>query len=151
MMESIPGNGSRTRLVSLPIHGDKEAPGIARHAVLAGLEQSVATETGEDIVLLVSELVTNSVLHANLSADDIVLVEVAIGDDRVAITVTDPGSDTTPRLLPQDSVNPHGLGLVDDISLSWGVRQKPGATQVWCDLARGESRPGSLVQQQAAR
>jgi anti-sigma regulatory factor (Ser/Thr protein kinase) len=89
---------------------------------------------------VVSELVGNSVLHAGLDADDIVLVELALGDDRLAITVSDPGSDLIPRLLPLDPTMPHGLGLhvVDDISSSWGTRRNPGALQVWCELALGE-------------
>ncbi|HZO79913.1 MAG TPA: ATP-binding protein [Solirubrobacteraceae bacterium] len=123
--------------LSFPIHGSTEAPRIARHAVLSRLEHRVADDTAHDIGLVISELVTNSVLHSELSADDTVLMEITVGDDRLAITVTDPGSDSVPRILPRDPARSHGFGLllVDDISVSWGVRRNPGATQVWCELS----------------
>jgi anti-sigma regulatory factor (Ser/Thr protein kinase) len=124
-------------VLSLPIRGSTEAPRIARHAVLSRLEQRVADDTAHDIGLVVSELVTNSVLHSDLSADGTVLIEITVGDDRLAITVTDPGSDSVPRILPRDPARSHGFGLllVDDVSVSWGVRRNPGATQVWCELS----------------
>jgi anti-sigma regulatory factor (Ser/Thr protein kinase) len=123
----------------MPIDGNPEAPRIARKAVLSRLEGRVTDETAGDIALVVSELVTNSVLHADLGAHDTVLVEIALGDDRLMITVTDPGSDFVPRLLPRDPTRPHGFGLhlVDDVAARWGVRRDPGATQVWCELALG--------------
>jgi anti-sigma regulatory factor (Ser/Thr protein kinase) len=130
-------------VLSLPIHGSTEAPRIARHAVLSRLDQRVADNTAHDIALVITELVTNSVLHADLSADDTVLIEITVSDDRLAITVTDPGSDSLPRVLSRDPTRSHGFGLllVDDISVSWGVRRNPGATQVWCELALGDPDP----------
>ena len=114
-------------MISLPIHGSVEAPRIARHGVLSRLEGYMTEETAQVVALVVSELVTNSVLHADLGADDTVLVEIALGDDQVTIAVTDPGSYLVPRLLPRDSTRPHGFGLrlVDDISTSWGSAAVP--------------------------
>lgn len=134
-------------MISLPIPASTDGPRIARHAVLARLDGCVTDQTAHDIALLVSELVTNSVVHADLSAEHTVLVELAVADDRLTITVTDHGSDLVPRLVPRDPTTPHGLGLhlVDALSDSWGVRNGPGATQVWCELALGDSqvvRPG---------
>src|ERR1700692_2966885 len=121
-------------MISLLVHGSTEAPRIARHAVLSRLEGWVTEETAQDAALVVSELVTNSVLHADLGADDMVQVEIVLGDDQLAITVTDPGSYLVPRLLPRDPTRPYGFGLhlVNDISTGWGVRRNPGALQVWC-------------------
>jgi anti-sigma regulatory factor (Ser/Thr protein kinase) len=130
-------------IVSLPIQGTIEAPRIARNAVLSQLDGRVTGEAAYDIALVVSELVTNSVVHADLSVEDTVLVEVAVSDDRLAITVTDPGSNGMPRLLARDPMAAHGLGLylVDDISASWCVRRNPGATQVWCELTLTNGGP----------
>ncbi len=132
---------TRGRAISLPILGNAEAPRTARNAVLSRLEGRVTAETADDIALVVGELVTNSVQHADLGANDTVLVEIALGDERLAIAVTDPGSDFVPRLLPRDPTRPHGFGLhlVNDISASWGVRRNPGTTQVWCELGLGEA------------
>jgi anti-sigma regulatory factor (Ser/Thr protein kinase) len=139
LMGSLAGPNEPGPMISLPIHGDMEAPRIARKAVLSRLEGRVTNENAYDIALVVTELVSNSVMHANLGADDTVLVEITVGDDRLAVTVTDPGSGLGPRLLPRDPVRPHGFGLhvVNDIAARWGVRRNPGATQVWCELALG--------------
>jgi anti-sigma regulatory factor (Ser/Thr protein kinase) len=116
--------------------------------VLARLNGGLTDEAAYDIALVVSELVTNSVVHADLGVEATVLVELAAADDRLTITVSDHGSDLLPRLLPWDPTTPHGLGLhlVDALSASWGVRNLGGTTQVWCELALGESqfsRPGA--------
>jgi anti-sigma regulatory factor (Ser/Thr protein kinase) len=132
-------------MISLPIHGGTDAPGMARHAVLARLDGRITDEIAYDTALVVGELVTNSVVHANLGEEDTVLVEVAVLDDRLAIKVTDPGSDLTPRLFPRDLTKANGLGLslVDHICLGWGVHRNPGATEVWCELGLGE--PASVL------
>jgi anti-sigma regulatory factor (Ser/Thr protein kinase) len=132
-------------MISLPIHGSTEAPRIARNAVLSRLDGRVTDETARDTALVISELVTNSVVHANLGEENTVLVEVTVLDDRLAITVTDPGSDLTPRLLPWDLTKANGLGLhlVDHMCLSWGVHRNPSATEVWCELGLGEPVSGA--------
>ena len=144
MKEHVNGLRRPGPVISLPIEGSTDAPRLARNAVLSGLDGRVTDKTACDVALVVSELVTNSVLHADLDADDTVMVEIAVDDDRLAITVTDPGSALVPRLLPRDPTGPHGFGLhlVNDISAHWGVRRDPGTTQVWCELATGESGPG---------
>src|SRR6202035_4966212 len=105
-------------MISLPIHGSPEAPRIARNGVLSRLEGYVAEETAQAVALDVSEVVTKSVLHADLGPDETVLVEIALGADQLTITVTDPGSYLVPRLLPRDPARPSGFGLhlVNDIS-----------------------------------
>jgi hypothetical protein len=86
-------------------------------------------------VLVVSELVTNSVLHAVTpvrltlsSADGCVRVAVRDGDD------TEP-APSDPDPAPDDSLSGRGLMLVDAVSRSWGVfpSQAPGKT-VWAVL-----------------
>ena len=136
--------------MSLPVPGSGEAPRIARHAVLDRLEGCVTKEGANDIALLISELVTNSVVHAGLGSEDTVLVELAAAGDRLTITVTDHGSDLVPQLLPRDPSTPHGLGLhlVEALSDNWGFRSRAGSTQVWCELVLDDSqllRPGSTA------
>ncbi len=133
-------------VISLPIDVGTGAPRIARNAVLSRLGGCLTDDSAGDVALIVSELVTNSVLHADLGSTDTVLVELTIGDDRLAITVTDRGSGQMPRLLARDPTRPNGVGLrlVDQISASWGVRRNPGATEVWCELALGGPAPGGL-------
>jgi anti-sigma regulatory factor (Ser/Thr protein kinase) len=89
-----------------------------------------------DAALIVSELVTNSVLHANVGVHQALNLELAWLDDRIRIAVTDPGSELEPRLLTADPTRLGGLGLqlVDKLAMAWGVVQTASETRVWCDL-----------------
>jgi anti-sigma regulatory factor (Ser/Thr protein kinase) len=92
------------------------------------------------VAVIVSELVTNSVVHANVGHDQSLCVQLTPLGDRLRIAVTDPGSESEPRLLPQDPAAPGGFGLrvVDQVSAAWGiVREISGATRVWCDVPLG--------------
>ena len=96
-------------------------------SVHAQLEGHVPGATATDAALLVSELVTNSVVHANVGPRRALTVEVTTLDDRLRIAVTDPGSRLRPCLLPPDPETPGGLGLVlvDELCETWGVWQNP--------------------------
>ena len=122
-------------LISLPIRGGINAPRRARRSVLSRLNSHVPQRQASDAALLVSELVTNSVIHAAVGPDRTVLVEVAKRDDRLLIAVTDPGSRLEPRLKHDDRPRHLGLVLVDALSAAWGVERDPvGTTRVWCEL-----------------
>jgi anti-sigma regulatory factor (Ser/Thr protein kinase) len=131
--------------------GGHDAPTRARRSVHAQLEGHIPATTARDAALLVSELVTNSVVHANAGPHRTLTVEVTTLDDRVRIAVTDPGSRLRPRLLPPDPETPGGLGLllVDELCETWGVRQDLRRTCVWCELLLDQSSR-SLVTTQVA-
>lgn len=121
---------------SIWIRGGKDAPTRARRFVRSKLDGVPATRAS-DVVLIVSELVANSVLHANVGEQDAVLLELTRLDDRVRLSVTDPGSEEEPHIPVPDPDMLHGFGLrvMDQLSLAWGVvRDGAGTTQVWCDI-----------------
>jgi signal transduction histidine kinase len=114
-------------LIDLPpsVH----APAEARRATdrhLAGLPSVVR----EDAVLVVSELVSNSVLHANPARPIRLMVESVT--DRVRIEVEDGGPGPSPADR-EGRPGSGGLGLhiVARISDRWGARE-PGL--VWAEL-----------------
>src|SRR5690242_9571624 len=78
------------------IPGGQDAPTRARRSVHAQLESHIPATAASDAALLVSELVTNSVVHANVGPRGVLTVEVTTRDDRVRIVVTDPGSSLRP-------------------------------------------------------
>src|SRR5205085_5413071 len=96
---------------------------------------------------LVSELVTNSVVHANVGPQQALTVDVTTLDDRVRIAVIDPGSRLRPCMLPPDRETPRGLGLllVDALCETWGVWQDLGPTCVWCELPLDQSPPSVVT------
>ena len=113
------------------------APGQARSHVLAQLQGRTTAAAAFDAALIVSELVTNSVLHADVGQGQAVILELATLDDRIWLSVTDAGSSLEPRMLPESRTTPGGFGLrlVNDLSYAWGVqRDAAGRTRVWCEL-----------------
>jgi anti-sigma regulatory factor (Ser/Thr protein kinase) len=125
------------------IPGGNDAPARARRWVRSQLEGHIPAATASDAELLVSELVTNSVVHANAGPRQALSVEVTTLDNRLRIAVADPGSRLRPRMLPPDPEAAGGLGLllVDELSETWGVRQDLGSTCIWCELLLDQSRP----------
>jgi Histidine kinase-like ATPase domain len=133
--------------ISLRIRGGVGAPSRARRLVLSQLEGQIAPTTASDVALIVSELVTNSVLHAGVGPAQTLAVELMAFDDRLRINVIDPGSRHEPRMLPPDPERLGGLGLlvVERLSVAWGIaRAGLTGTLVWCDLLLDRSRSSKL-------
>lgn len=136
------------------IRGGVDAPRRARRSVLSHLDCDIAPTTASDIALVVSELVTNSVVHADVGARRTLTVELMTLDDRVRISVIDPGSRLEPRVLPPDHERAGGLGLVvvRELSDAWGVVRDPtGGNRVWCDIPLNGSSSSEFRAAAAAR
>ena len=84
--------------------------------------------------LLVSELVTNSIRHGALDADQPVRLTARVTGDRVRVEVADAGAGFAPRSGgPQPRKDGWGLVLLDALAERWGVEQS-GATTVWFEV-----------------
>jgi len=128
-------SNSGAESVRVQIAGDNEAAARAR-AELSRLHSMLDDPVLENVRLLVTELVTNSVRHAK--ASDIELL-VVVSRTRVHVEVANPGGGFEPRPSgPEDSDTGWGLFLVDRLSDEWGVTQGNGADyqRVWFELAR---------------
>jgi anti-sigma regulatory factor (Ser/Thr protein kinase) len=113
----------------------QHAPAVARAAVERWLAGRVSERLYDDVRLLVSELVTNSVRHAHLTRDATIRVSVAIVDGVVRIEVEDPG-DGAIAAVPPDREHGGGFGLylVEILAERWGSSHD-GKTRVWAELA----------------
>lgn len=90
----------------------------------------------EDVLLLVTELVTNAVRHAAVGAEDSIRVELRRWPNRVLVEVVDAGAGFTrvrPRGRP-DKSGGWGLVLVDRITADWGVVREPSRNCVWFEI-----------------
>ncbi len=112
------------------------APAVARRS-LAGLGEILEPGLFENLKLLVTELVTNSIRHARLKPEAEVEVRVAAASDHVSVAVTDPGRGFAPgRDAPRpDPDSGWGLYLVDRLADRWGIVDN-GVTTVWFELGR---------------
>jgi anti-sigma regulatory factor (Ser/Thr protein kinase) len=107
----------------------------ARHA-LDRLADLLPPEKLEEVRLVVSELVTNSILHAGLSSDEQISLTVTVSASSVRGKVCDPGpgfeAPSEPRAR-SDLSGGWGLPIVETISDRWGVEQNKH-TCVWFEI-----------------
>ncbi len=104
-----------------------EARAVAAEAVrrwdLGGAEDAV--------LLIVSEMVTNALVHAQSSAR-LVLWQLP---DAVRIEVSDDSpSEPRPRLASTDALGGRGMLLVEALSSRWGTLDRPDGKTVWAHV-----------------
>ena len=123
--------------VSIEIPADAEAAAIAREFIAGALAVGFLQHRIEDLRLLTSEVVTNSVRHAGLAPGDTIGLAVDVSERRVRVEVADDGPSFDPSDLPESS--PEGMGgwglrLVEQLSDRWGViRNEPN--HVWFEVS----------------
>ncbi|MGZ4271628.1 MAG: ATP-binding protein [Solirubrobacteraceae bacterium] len=132
-------NGDTRTAWRAVLESDTRAPRRARHEIAEHLNGELGSVRSEDAVLLVGELVTNSLLHADSGGTHEIVVELVMALDAVRIVVIDGGSSTMPMIQPLDSTRPGGRGLflVDSLSDRWGMtREGSRQTEVWFEMSR---------------
>ena len=110
------------------------AIGRARHEVEDALEGTgVDQRVSGDLMLLVSELVTNAVRHAGCDEFE---VRLQVAPDRLRLEVRDEGGGFEPRIAPStDGTGGYGLFIVDRLADRWGVERDAGGV-IWLELDR---------------
>jgi anti-sigma regulatory factor (Ser/Thr protein kinase) len=118
-----------------PLSGGLAAPVEARRALLAGGAR-IPAAVRDDVLLLLTELVTNAVRHAGVGPDVSLDAEVRRCPAGVRVDVTDPSTGPTGfgARSEGDGSGGWGLFLVDQIADSWGVRRTPTGTCVWFEI-----------------
>jgi anti-sigma regulatory factor (Ser/Thr protein kinase) len=106
---------------------DRTAPRQARRTVEAHAG-GVPRERRDAAVLLVSELVTNALVHGE---GDIVL-ELEVDGDRLHVEICDHGRRHPHVRETAGADGGWGLRLVDATALRWGVGDE--STRVWFDV-----------------
>ncbi|MCX4550674.1 ATP-binding protein [Streptomyces sp. NBC_01387] len=89
----------------------------------------------EDVLLVVSELVTNACLHAEGPEE----LRVSYGPKVLRLEVSDRGAGQPAPRSPHRAGRPggHGMFIVERLCLDWGVVRTPGrpGKMVWAELA----------------
>ncbi|MCM3884671.1 ATP-binding protein, partial [Frankia sp. R82] len=129
-------------LLELSLPAVAASSGQARTAIRAVLlDYGIAAV--EDVTLLVSEVVTNAVLHAR---SDLVLraflepgrLRVSV-EDREGAYLPRPGAAASNRPDPESG---WGLLLVEALSMAWGVETTANGKRVWFDTELPNAEPG---------
>ena len=98
------------------------------------LAQSHLGAVEEPVVIGVSELVTNAVLHARSAVE--VVVQADVGLLRVEVVDDDPAPPAR-RSSGLDAASGRGLVLVDELSDRWGSAPRGPGKAVWFELDLG--------------
>ena len=128
----MPSNGDVAGPVSIDLllPGTVEAPSVARHALrhwMDGLD--CPDEFVEDAVLLVSEVVTNAVVHAS-SAPRLLVTVVG---DRLRIEVHDMSRALPVMQASSAAIGGRGLRIVDQLADAWGTAMTSTGKVVWSE------------------
>ncbi|MGX7825047.1 ATP-binding protein [Actinokineospora sp. 24-640] len=130
-------DGKQSRTALLRLRPQPGAAASARYFTAAILESwCVDEETVQDVLLAVSELVSNAVEHG---AGEVVLeLELVSQVDRcLRVQVSDQGLGANPVLVPLSPNTPRsrGLAIVAAVSTAWGHRGGDGGLAVWAEFA----------------
>jgi hypothetical protein len=137
------GTGVRPVRESWTVWRLPEAVGHTRRFTAHTLRSWGLTEETDTVLLVVSELVTNALVHT----EGQVRLDLTLVHDRLRVAV----SDSSPR-TPVRSTNiswratgGRGILLVEALSTAWGTVPLGGGKQVWSELTvrPHDQRPGS--------
>jgi anti-sigma regulatory factor (Ser/Thr protein kinase) len=127
-----------SRELNFELTGGPYAVTAARLA-LSELDELVDESLAFDIRLLVSELVTNSVRHAEIGPEDSIKLGVVVDDGNVRVEVVDDGPGFDPPEATDDAAETRdrgwGLFFVTQLADRWGVDRDGG--RVWFEIDGG--------------
>ena len=122
--------------------------GVARRRLVGDLDAAGAGEvTVCDAGLVLSELISNALRHGAPLPEHTFKVSWRLGSESVEIAVSDGGGPTVPTVAEPEKMEAggRGLGIVERLSLRWGVCHDDGETTVWAELPVWYADSGRLV------
>ncbi|MEU8462795.1 ATP-binding protein [Streptomyces sp. NPDC059982] len=137
--------------VQLEVGPDPAEVGRARRwarSRLAGCGIGDDEPLAETLILLISELVTNAVVHTGCPA----VLRMLFGEPGVRVEVAD-ASDRAParRCAAGDDTGGRGLELVDGLADRWGWQREGAGKRIWCEIDRSEPSQASGPDENFAR
>ncbi len=135
--EIDPSSSGLSRSLVVDIVASPAAPAIARNA-LSGLAAGHlgAASHLDALTLLVSEVVTNAVIHVERSTLQQVELSITVTDQRTRVDVRDHGSGFAPPVEPAVEKREcgYGLALVEQAASRWGADRSKDGFSVWFEI-----------------
>lgn len=130
-MGKVPSTGEDSK-VEVELASERAAVGRAR-ATVVPLRDSLPESTYHDLRLVISELVSNAVLHGTGTP-----IRLTAGIDPAGVVrgeVADDGDGAVEvrRRAGTAADGGHGLTIVDSLAERWGVYE--GSTHIWFELS----------------
>lgn len=133
---------SASSVVLLPYAPSSVA--VARRLLSAELlAKGTFADVVDDAVLIVSELLSNSLRHAHPLPSGQLRVAWEVDGEYVEVEVSDGGATTEPRAgrASRSALGGRGLSVVAHLAERWGVRREGEETTVWAVLECSKPSP----------
>ena len=114
------------------VPGGPRAGATIREAV----DGEVPSAARSQVLVLLTELVNNAVVHGGMGPDGWVQVEIVRSSDHLHVEVRDDGPGFDWRAQPrveEDDPGGFGLFLIERLATRWGVVRDEAGTAVWFD------------------
>jgi len=106
------------------------------------LETSGASDAHQqDVVLILTELATNALIHAH----DPFCFSLVVEQDCAVVLATDGGGGRVAARAPMAGDGGYGLGITATLSQSWGCASSKNGKTVWAVLARDRQRSTNVA------
>jgi anti-sigma regulatory factor (Ser/Thr protein kinase) len=124
--------------LSLTLPRDSSAPRTARRAAEQHFADALSRERLAELALVVSELVTNAVVHGQRE----IVVKLRLDAEVLRGDVIDQGGgfERAMREHGPDELGGRGLLIVEAMAARWGIHE--GTTHVWFELPVAGDAPG---------
>ncbi|HLN76435.1 MAG TPA: ATP-binding protein [Nocardioidaceae bacterium] len=113
-------NGHAPVTVRVPFAASSVA--VARRQFKSWMsEMGLPREVIEDGRVIISELVGNSIRHAQPLSDGTILISWGLDNKGIRLSVSDGGSSSRPRALhaPASALSGRGMAIVETLALDW--------------------------------
>ena len=139
--DAVPFDAPGAAMMALSLDHDDAMVGVARHTLASWLHEHGCRD-GDDAVLVLSELVTNALVHGAAGCT----VEVRQRDDLLRLEVWDPSREPPVLRTPGPSaVGGQGLRVVDALAEEWGWEPDANGKRVWAIVRAAIDHPGVEV------
>jgi anti-sigma regulatory factor (Ser/Thr protein kinase) len=128
------GSAVTTERRTTALDADAASVGRAREWIAAVATGVVEDDRLPSLTLVMSEIVTNAVLHGDPSGT--IRLAATPKSEFLCVQVTDDGAGFVPRpgAMASDAHGGFGLYLVEQLTRRWGMTREDSATRVWFEF-----------------